>query len=122
MFCPKCKSEYRKGITKCPECNVDLVDELPPEPKIQYKYKQFQEVLRTYNAGDVILIKSILDAEKIDYFFLGENFLYVRPMVEPARLMVRITEIQKVKDLLKDLDLQIWSWNLPHVDEDEKEK
>ena len=28
MFCPKCKSEYRFGFTKCSDCDVDLVDRL----------------------------------------------------------------------------------------------
>ena len=27
-WCPKCKNEYRKGITHCPDCDVDLVEEL----------------------------------------------------------------------------------------------
>ncbi len=27
-WCPKCKNEYREGITRCSECDVDLVDEL----------------------------------------------------------------------------------------------
>lgn len=31
-FCPSCKYEYRQGINRCPDCNVCLVDELPPEP------------------------------------------------------------------------------------------
>lgn len=30
-WCPKCKNEYVEGITFCPDCNVDLVDELPDE-------------------------------------------------------------------------------------------
>lgn len=29
--CPNCKYEYVNGITKCPDCGEDLVDELPPE-------------------------------------------------------------------------------------------
>ena len=33
MFCPKCKSEYIKGYTHCKKCDVDLIDELPQEPK-----------------------------------------------------------------------------------------
>lgn len=29
MFCPDCRSEYRSGFTRCPDCNVDLVVALP---------------------------------------------------------------------------------------------
>lgn len=27
-WCPKCKNEYREGITTCSDCNVELVDDL----------------------------------------------------------------------------------------------
>jgi len=30
-WCPKCKNEYREGITVCADCGTELVDELPPE-------------------------------------------------------------------------------------------
>ncbi len=30
MFCPKCKTEYIEGIKTCADCNVPLVEELPP--------------------------------------------------------------------------------------------
>ncbi len=32
MFCPKCRYEYREGFSKCADCGVALVPELPPEP------------------------------------------------------------------------------------------
>lgn len=29
MFCPRCQAEYRQGFTRCADCDVELVDELP---------------------------------------------------------------------------------------------
>jgi hypothetical protein len=30
VFCPVCKAEYRPGYRRCADCDIDLVDELPP--------------------------------------------------------------------------------------------
>ena len=38
-FCPKCRYEYRPGIKVCPDCDLPLKDNLPPEepePKAEY--------------------------------------------------------------------------------------
>ena len=37
-WCPICKNEYIAGKTHCPDCDVDLVDELTedPEPKVPF--------------------------------------------------------------------------------------
>jgi hypothetical protein len=32
VFCPVCKAEYREGFYRCPDCEVDLVTFLPPQP------------------------------------------------------------------------------------------
>ena len=34
MWCPKCKSEFRDGVTSCVECNTPLVEKLPQEVDI----------------------------------------------------------------------------------------
>ena len=31
MYCPKCRVEYREGFTRCADCQVALVAELPAE-------------------------------------------------------------------------------------------
>ena len=59
MFCPKCKSEYKRGIIKCPECGVDLVDELLKETEVKFTGAETEEVFATFNIADVVLIKSI---------------------------------------------------------------
>ncbi len=101
MFCPNCRSEYQKGITRCSDCDVDLVDELP-----KIESPEFDAVLSTYNPADVALIKSILEGEPIEYYFQGENSSSIlQTMGIPAILMVRKEQVEEVKDLLKDLSL-----------------
>jgi len=109
MFCPKCKTEYREGFSVCADCHVELVKELPPEPEPEYI--EYEEIMITYNPADVALIKSILDAEDITYYFHGENFMHVRPLVEPARLMVDKLQAGTARELLKDLNLSIMGIN-----------
>jgi hypothetical protein len=110
MFCPKCRAEYREGFYVCGDCNVELVEELPPEPNPEYI--EYVEVLGTYNPADIALIKSILDSENITYYFLGEQFTYVRPWADPARLMVEKDEAEDARELLKDLKLSFMGINL----------
>ena len=31
MFCPTCEAEYEPGITRCPDDETELVDQLTPE-------------------------------------------------------------------------------------------
>ena len=105
MFCPKCRTEYHEGFSVCADCDSDLVDELPPEEVPEFT--EYVEVLGTYNPADVALIKSILDAENITYYFNAEHFMCVGPLAEPARLRVRKDEAEKAKELLQGLNLSV---------------
>jgi len=91
MFCPKCRSEYREGYYRCAVCNIDLVDELSPEQGPEY----------------------------IEYeYFNAEHFMYVRPLAEPARLMVKKDQVEIAKTLLKDLSFAITGINLNDNDDE----
>ena len=86
-----------------------MVDELPQEEVPQFT--EYVEVLGTYNPADVALIKSILDAEGITYYFNPEHFMY-SPLAEPVRLMVKRDETERVKEILGGLNLAITSIDL----------
>ena len=111
MYCPKCNAEYREGVRRCADCGVALVERLPEADERQSV--DFEEILATYNPGDVAVVKSILVNAGIPYFFHGENFMHVRPLIEPARLMVPKDRVAEARSLLKDLKLSFRGINPP---------
>jgi hypothetical protein len=119
MFCPKCRAEYKPGREKCADCGAVLVDKLPNEAEAS---TEFVEVLATFNAGDIAMVESLLSETDIPYYFHGENFARVRPLIEPARLMVAKDRADEVRELLKDLRLSYRSIDFSGRNaEDEKE-
>ncbi len=106
MYCPKCGTEYVEGVIVCAECGIPLTDHPPAEDQRLPESLEFEELLTTFNAGDIAIIKSLLDAESIEYFIQGEHFLYVDPMALPARLIVRKDQVNEAKEILQDLDLE----------------
>lgn len=104
MFCPKCKTEYEDWVKECADCKIPLVVELPAEPKGEPI--EYEELLSTYNQGDIAIIKSVLDAENIIYYFKGENFNLLRPLVQPAILMVSKDQLERAKGILKNYKLE----------------
>ncbi len=117
MWCPQCKSEYRVGITVCPECKTSLVEKLPEEERRNMRFIKYEELLTTSNAADIALIKSILDSAAITYYFKGEYFHLARPWADPARLMVKKEEVEEAKELLKDLKIKFWVFPLSEDEE-----
>ncbi|HSO18895.1 MAG TPA: DUF2007 domain-containing protein [Desulfosarcina sp.] len=62
---------------------------------------EFEPVLEIYNAGDRAFLRSILDAEGIDYFIQGETVApYIFHSV-PMRLMVRRDQAEKARERLQ---------------------
>jgi len=123
MFCSKCGTEYREGFYICSDCNCDLVDKSPELPaEEEPKFIEYVEVMGTYNPGDVALIKSILDSENITYYFNAEHFMCIRPLAEPARLMVKRDEVEKAKELLQGLNLSILGIDLRKAERENEDE
>ncbi len=106
MFCPQCRAEYLQGVRECADCGIPLVVALPEPPaREQPADLELVEVLATFNPGDIALLKSVLDANGIDYLFQGEHFATVQPMVDPARLFVSREQLTQARELVDSLDL-----------------
>ena len=98
MFCPKCRAEYRPGFSECSDCRVPLVSELKPEPETEYIH--FERILATNNPGEIALIKSLLEEEKIIYLINGENAPFGMIGVGPLTLMVEKEQADFVRKLM----------------------
>jgi hypothetical protein len=112
MFCPRCRSEYVEGVEECPDCDVSLVDVLPPEEYGGAREDDlvYLPLVRTYSAKDIALIHSVLGGTSIHYYIRGESLTHLRPLADPAVLMVAEEDIDDVRALLKDLPLSFYPW------------
>ena len=105
MFCPECKSEYVEGITECVECHVPLVDELPPEPTLEYE--NFV-TLKTYSTRyEAELGKSVLAANGVDALIASDDAGGVRPELaffRGVKLLVREEDALKAEEIFQALE------------------
>lgn len=111
--CPVCSSvlelsddDRTSRKYHCPEC--DAFVDLTVDPPIVLDTKNYSLLFTTMNQGDIAVIKSLLDNANIDYYVYDEDFLAVRPLVQPARFFVAESETDEAKEILKDLDLNFF--------------
>ena len=124
ITCPNCTSvleldeeERTASLIHCPECECAIDVRVKPFKSIDMK--AYSEVLSTINQGDLILLKSILDEAKIDYYIVGENFINIYPLIQPAKFYVVNKQVEEVKELLKDFEFHILGLST-REDDDEK--
>lgn len=110
MFCPLCKTEYRKGFYTCADCSVPLVAELQKEEESKGKASEmeFIEIISTRNPAELAFIKSLFDAEDVTYYVVGEQMM-TSPMLSgggPARLYVASVDIDCPRACSETLNLK----------------
>lgn len=125
MFCPKCGYEYRAGFTECPDCNVDLIHNPPKEEQKgegfkaepgRMQYADFVEVMETPDYSFISFVRSLLDAEGLDTYLLGEHVSSVYPMSLGMKLMVRKDHAEEAMRIISDVDSKL-SGPAPEEDE-----
>lgn len=62
--------------------------------------REFVELLSILDPVKVVIIKSLLDNEGIEYYLKGEYSSLIEPVIEPVRLMVRNDQVEVAKEIL----------------------
>jgi hypothetical protein len=74
MFCPQCRAEYREGFTECSECQVHLVEQLPPDPpEPNHTSSELTTVFTTGDAALLPIIESLLNGAGVRFFVKNES-------------------------------------------------
>ena len=110
MFCPKCKYEYKQGVTECFDCNVPLVSELPLEPNREFI--DLVTVYTTANQANVMIAKTILEDVGIKYFMKNDSLqdlfgfgrIGFNPLIGAVEVKVAPDDIEEARQLLEDLN------------------
>lgn len=103
-FCPECRYEYVEGMKTCPDCNVELVDQRPEEPKERWDDLEFVTVATFYFPMDADMAKLRLDLEGIESALVGAIIARVsRPETgfQPIKLMVRAEDAGRARRILE---------------------
>ena len=100
MYCPKCKAEFTKGISKCPECQVTLVDKLMPDPELEFV--EFVSVFKTANPALIQIIKSVLEDAGIIYAIKGQGLQSIMAL-GVVQFQVPQEMADTTRELLQDL-------------------
>ena len=78
MYCPKCKSEFQSWVSTCPDCDVALVPELPPEPP--HDAIEVKTLLETSDPDLLPVLLGALRAAGIPYWTPGESTMDLWPI------------------------------------------
>lgn len=67
MWCPKCKSEYREGITECPVCKTPLAETLETDGEGDGERAEQALLMAFQDRDELNLTTGLLDAAGIPY-------------------------------------------------------
>lgn len=113
MYCPECRSEYREGFSRCADCEVALVETLPPLESIPHPDLHLVTILEAGDPSLIAVAESLLQEEGIPYtksneqlqdlFALGRLGAGFNPVVGPIRLQVPEEHAEAALQILEDL-------------------
>ena len=112
MHCPRCGTEYELGITRCPDCELDLAEGAAPAGSDEPEWVELVTVLETGDPSLLLVTKSLLDVEGVPSFVegvgvyegLGAGRIAGADLpMGPGKLRVRPENVEAARELLASL-------------------
>jgi hypothetical protein len=88
-YCPKCRYEYIEGVEECPDCDVKLVEEMPPE-------EEDEDILRDLSNNK----EPLEDEVELDTFQEPVEFMYVASMLDELGIPFLVRAARSEKDYI----------------------
>lgn len=90
---------------------MELVPSLPPEAppeaqtdEAQHDYAEYADLLASLDPSYVSFIRSVLTAEGIDHYVLGEHASHVLALSVQQIVRVRDDQIERARQILDDIE------------------
>jgi len=100
-FCPQCLYEYRTEVKACPECKVDLVEEL--EEKVSTE--DYIEIYMVSNRMEAHVVQTLLQESGIEFLVRDIRMFPVLPdFGRRARLRIAVprNKEEKARKILQE--------------------
>jgi hypothetical protein len=119
VFCPVCEAEFVEGVTRCPDDEVDLVEEAPPEHPHHGRHRPspdrdlvvVHELLGQPQLGEprAEFIRTALEENHIEVWISGEFSTpgpYGRAMGYPAvvEILVSREDAPRAREIIAEVE------------------
>jgi len=105
-FCPKCRAEYVEGVERCPDCQVLLVEELPPKDDVDYV--ELVELQRVQDEISGVMMKGIIENSGINVVLRAAKIPWYNGIASTwstyywGKLLVPKEELERSRRILKE--------------------
>lgn len=104
MVCPNCKAEYREGFSRCSDCDVDLVNDLP-RPTEADKSMALELLWEGNDPREFDEVKSVLERNEVKFKIQDGHSASLFPSFSSNfRVLVQARDVEKARKLLGDFD------------------
>jgi hypothetical protein len=108
MFCPSCKCEYIRGVTRCSDCGVALVDALAPEDANPLDNVRIVSVWQGNEPSECERVKGALENAGIEFLDRdSKNFDLFAPSGANLEIWVSTADRDAARKIILDEDGRI---------------